>query len=263
LATEKVEAPSQDESQSIIDDICHAIKKRMEKVITEKSARNRAKFWSGAHQQSRKGLTLDTIFSNLLTGKQQLPARPRDFRLNLSEEERTIDYGELSDVLAGLVRLYILDAQRDKLPMTRGRPNSAFSPERRGRFSYYDFSILKKQINNIIKEPSIVGLIDDRLLRDDILYRFVKYSIASAFHQAKENEHAFLNKFRPYGLKRQQLDLNREIGGEFVPFKEMSQDKLNELAAGYAIKGINELKNSNIPLVYEIVILLQIIDPVL
>lgn len=232
----------------------------MEKFITEKSPKSRARSWSKPHRQSQKSLTMDTIFNNVITGKQQLPARPRDFRSNLAEEERKIDYGELSDALARFVRLFIMDRHIDKLPMSRGRPNESFSPEHRGRYSYYEFSDLKMQINKILMQPSTMKLIDDSLLKDNILYRFLKYSICSAFYQAKENEQAFLNSFRPYGLKRQQLELNAEKGWMLVHFKTMSIDKLEQLATGYAINALERLKISKIPLVYEIIVILQLLD---
>jgi hypothetical protein len=258
LSTAKHEAWNAEENQTI-DDVYDALKKGMEKFITEKSPKSRAQTWSKPHRQSQKSLALDTVFNNLVTGTQQLPARPRDFRLNLAEEEINIDYGELSDELAKLVRLYIMDRHTDKIPMHRGRPNHSFSPERRGRFSYYEFSELKMQINNLLREPSTMKAIDDRLLRDNILYRFLKYSISCAFYQAKDNEQALLNSFRPYGLKRQQLELNAKKGWSLVVFNEMSEEHLNQLATAYAINALQRLKISKIPLVYEIVVILQAI----
>lgn len=223
-----------DETDSIIDDIAFALKKRMEKFITEKSARSRAKSWSKPHKQSHKSLAFDTIFNNLLVGQQQLPARPRDFRLNMAEQESKIDYGELSDELARLVRLYILGRHEDKLPRPRGRPNSELSSETRGRLSYYEPSSLKKQISNALSEPSTVRHLNERLIKDKILYRFVKYSIASAFYQARENEDAFLNSFRPYGLRLEQLEMNSEKGWKLAEFNKMSDERLESLAGAYS-----------------------------
>jgi hypothetical protein len=141
--------------------------------------------------------------------------------------------------------------------MTRGRPKRTLSPESRGRDSYYDFSDLKRLIQAALKELPTTKLIDDRLLSDQKLYRFLKYSFSSAFYQAKEDEEAFLNSFRPYGLSEQQLELNKKSMGPWILFKDMTKEKLENLAGAYAKKAIEELKRNNIPIIYEVAILLD------
>ena len=87
-----------EDKEWVVDEICYVIQKRIEKIITEKSAKNRAKSWSKPNSQSKTKLTFDSILYNVMTGKQQLPARPRDIRLNLPEPEKSIEGPELSDV---------------------------------------------------------------------------------------------------------------------------------------------------------------------
>ena len=72
----------------------------MERIITTKSPKNRARDWRRPHEQSKTGITRSTVLFNILTNTQKLPARPRDFRINLAEEEKSIGDSELSDILA-------------------------------------------------------------------------------------------------------------------------------------------------------------------
>lgn len=259
LNTKIENTKDKDDNDAIIDFISHAVEKMMEKIITEKSPRNRGRSWCRPHNQSQKRLTFDSIFVNLLVGRQEVPARPRHIRLNLAEKERTIGSGELSDVLAKLVALYILDGHWDDFPLPRGRPKRKLSPESRGRDSYYDFSDLKKLVQAVLKELPTTKLLDDRLLSDQKLYRFLKYSFSSAFYQAKEDEEAFLNSFRPYGLSEQQLELNKKNMGPWILFKDLSKEKLENLAGAYAKKAIEHLKKNDLPIIYEIAIILDMI----
>jgi len=242
--------------ESMAETICYAVNKMIEKIVTEKSARSRGRAWCRLHNQSQKRLTFDTIVYNLITGKQYLPARPRDFRVNLSEEERMIQSGELSDVLSKLVAFFIIDNHRSNFPFRRGRPNDELRSERRGRNSFYTHSDLTKEIHAVLKDPSNLKFIDDGIDAKK-MHGFLKYSIASVFYQAKEDEQAFLNSLKPYGLKVQQLELNAEKEGPWILIKEISDSKLLELADAYAKKEMEHLLESDIPLIYEIAIILQ------
>ena len=79
---------SDEEKALLVQGIIDNALKLMERIITDKSAKNRAISWSKPHKQSRTAITSDTILFNFFANVQQLPARPRDFRLNLSENER-------------------------------------------------------------------------------------------------------------------------------------------------------------------------------
>jgi hypothetical protein len=245
----------------VINEICFAIEKRIEKIITEKSARNRAKSWSKTYPQSKKRLTIDAILFNIMTGKQQLPARPRDIRLNLPEEEKGIKGPELSDALSRLVKLNIMDGQRLNLPLGRGRPKRQLSEEKRGRLSFYEFSSLKKSISDVIQDPSLLASINEKLIRSGKIFSFLKYSFECAFNQAQKNEKEFLNTFRPYGVLEQQLEMNKQKEGSWIRFKDMSPEKLKQLAGAYAKRTQEEgCKKNNIPIVYEIISMCNILS---
>jgi hypothetical protein len=239
----------------LIVDICDAIEKRTEKIIGQKSPRSRAKSWSNKYSQSRSRLTFDSLIFNLMTGKQQLPARPRDLRLNLQAEEKGIKSPELSDAISRLVRLGIVEGNRVKLPLPRGRPTRVLSEESRGRYSYYRFSDIKNLVDAILNDPISLKRINDKLIQGGKLYNYLKYAFETAFNQAKQNEEAFLNTFRPYAIRYQQLELNRKSEGAWIKFRDMPRAKLKQLAGLYAEKIIKDSKKNNIPLIYEIFII--------
>ena len=137
--------------------------------------------------------------------------------------------------------------------MPRGRPKRQLSEEKRGRLSYYEFSNLKKSISEIIQDPMLLASIDEKLMQSGKLHAFLKYSFEAAFYQAKENEKGFRNTFRPFGVSEEQLEMNKKKEGNRIRFRDMSQEKLRQLADAYARKTLEEnRKKNNIPMVYEI-----------
>lgn len=190
---------TEEERDTVTHSVIDSAFKMMERIITEKSAKNRAKSWSKEYKQSRATITSDTVLFNILTDVQRLPARRRDFRLNLSEEEKKIGGPELSDVLASMVRKYLLEPKRSKFPFPRGRPSSYIDldEERRGRLSYYEESRVKNILDEVVKDPDHVRRIDNEILGSTIFYRFLRYSFEAAFYQMKEDKEGFLNSFKP------------------------------------------------------------------
>ena len=235
-----------------IKGITETLLKMMEKITTEKSAKNRAKNWSRAHSQSKKTRIYNTILFNLLNGKQNVPARPRDFRLNLAPEDEAIDGGDLSDILRRLVDQYMLDPKRENFPFPRGWPKSYLSKERRGSFSYYDQSKEMECIDIVLKDPDAIRTISNVLSETNILFGFLKYSFAVAFYQMKENKgQAFLNSFRDVGITIKQLELNNKKPGPWIPVNRLSNERLEKLAGQYARTTLQFWKGEDI-LIYTI-----------
>ena len=195
-----------------------------------------------------------------MTGKQQLPARPRDIRLNLPKEEKSIKGPELSDALSELVKFNILDGHRVNLPLGRGRPKRQLSEENRGRLSFYEFSNLQKSISEIIQDPVLLTSIDEKLIQSGKLYALLKYSLEAAFYQAKENEKEFRNTFRPYGVSDKQLEINEKKDGNWIRFRDMSPEKLRQLASAYSRNTLEKYRNkNNIPIIYRIMSICDIL----
>ena len=81
------------------------------------------------------------------TKKQLLPARPRDFRLKLANEEKNIGMSEMTDIISSSPFLgNLLNKQNAKYPFKRGRPTSNLAEERRGKPTYRTNQIYKKYL---------------------------------------------------------------------------------------------------------------------
>lgn len=226
--------------------------KMMENILTQKSSKNRAKTWCRKHNQSKNARTYNTLLFNLLSEEQRLPARPRDFRLKLSDNERNIGRAELSDQLAKLVIIYLLERNEKAFPFSRGRPKfeSHLSDERRGRRSYYKLSKIKEIIDKVLKDSKLVKSIDSGLITNDILYKFLKYSFETAFYQIQESEDAFFNSYKPaikkYGIQKSNKD------DSWILIKDLSEDKLKRLAGIYARNTIQNFKKDEKSIIYTI-----------
>jgi len=185
----------------------------MERIITRQSPRKRALSLCKPHKQSKTAIARDTILFNNLTKTQRLPARPRDFRISLAEEQKDILDSELSEILSSLVHKCLLEPKRDKFHFTRGRPKSeemsGIAKERRGALSYYTYAQIGKLIDEILSDSSSRELIDKAILNSELFHRFLKYSFQVHFYQMKEDEHSFRNTMSPairkYGLHDKSL----------------------------------------------------------
>jgi hypothetical protein len=226
--------------------------KMMERIITQKSSKNRAKSWSGKHNQSKNARTYNTLLFNLLNKDQRLPARPRDFRLKLSDNERNIGRAELSDKLAKFVIIHLLKRNEKAFQFPRGRPKpeSSLSEERRGRRSNYKRSTIREIIDEVLKDSKVVKLIDDALVTSNILYKFLKYSFETAFYQIKENPNAFVSSYNPaikkYGIQESNND------DSWILIKDLPEDKLKRLAGSHARNTIQNFNKEEKSILYTI-----------
>jgi hypothetical protein len=234
-------AINEEERDFLVKGIIDSAFKMMERIVSAKNPKNCARDICRSHKQSKTEITRNTIFFNILTGVQRLPARPRDFRINLASEEKHIQESELSDILFSLVQRNFLDPKRDAFPFPRGRPKSdsqisGLAKERRGAFSYYTQSEAKRKIDEILGDPKCIELIDNTIVTSDIFNRFLRYSFEVYLCQMKENEHAFLNTLKPaiskYGLGHKNLD---ELDSSYIFAKDLTPDKIKRFATGYAI----------------------------
>ena len=108
----------------LVQNIIDTIRILMDRIISTKSPRSRARDYSKPHKQSKSGITRSTILFNTLTNTQRLPAHPRDFRINLAEEEKNIGDSELSGILTCMVRQGFLENKRGNFPYPNGKPLS-------------------------------------------------------------------------------------------------------------------------------------------
>ena len=125
---------SDKEKELIVQGLIEYTIKFMVDCVNRETSKKRAKGFTKPHNQSKTAIAQDTIQYNVLTKKQELPARPRDFRLKLANEEKNIGMAEMTDILSSSPFLgNLLERHNEKYPFRRGRPNSNLAEERRGK----------------------------------------------------------------------------------------------------------------------------------
>src|ERR671911_176923 len=173
---------SDKEKELIVKEITEYTIKFMADCIDRETSKKRAKRFTRPHHQSKTEISKDTIQYNILTKKQELPARPRDFRLKLANEEKNIGMAEMTDILSSSPFLgNLLERHNEKYPFKRGRPNSNLAKERRGKPVYYADSDIQKIFDSIITDSKIIEQIDDIITNQEIFPKFLKYSFEVYF----------------------------------------------------------------------------------
>jgi hypothetical protein len=225
-------------AQGIIE---HAIRFMIDCVNRETSTKRANKFNKPNHQ-SKTAIAQDTIEYNILTKKQELPARPRDFRLKLDKKEKQIGMSEMTDILSSSPFLgNLLEGHDEKYPFRRGRPNSNLAKERRGKPKYYTESERQKIFDSIIKDTKIVKQIDDLVTNHEIFPKFIKYSLETMFKEIKKDEKAFRNSYKPiitnkplHLLDKSEI-VNNPINHWIFP-ENLDKKKIKKLSKYYGLK---------------------------
>lgn len=257
---------SEEEKAILVQGIVDSALILMQRIISRKSPKNCARDSSKPHKQSKTNITRDTIFFNILTNNQRLPARPRDFRINLAEEEKDLADWELSDILSSKVRQHFLERKREKLSFPKGRPvsdikKSGIARGRRGAESYYTSSQIKQVVDEILKDSKSRESIDNAILKSEIFYRFLKYSFEVSLYQMKENEQAFLNTMKApisqYGLPYKKLE---ELDRSDIFVKDLTPDEIKRQAKGLAIVTVREFQEDGKNILYVVSGLFSLLD---
>lgn len=253
MGAEHTTSITHEEKEILIQGFIESINEFMDRIIKAESPRKRAQSWSKPHKQSKTAITSDTILFDNLTNSQHLPARPRDFRLNLAEEEKDIGAAELSGILASMVNKYLLQNKRSGFPFTRGRPTNDLAEERKGRPSYYELPEIRKIIDEIIKDPKAIKQINSAILGKDLLYRFLKYCFETRFYQLKENPSAFINSMRP-AIRKDDIQNKKkgELDNSCIYPKDLTDDKIKKLAENRAIDKMYKLKSGDLNILYTV-----------
>lgn len=244
---------TEEEKAILIQGIINSTLKMMEKIITSKSPKKCARDSAKPYQQSKTAITKSTIFFNTLTNNQKLPARPRDFRTSLADEEKGIGMSELSDILSIMARQYLLEPKRSNLLFPRGRPKSdtGIADERRGRLSYYEQSRVKVTIDEVLQDVESVNKIDDAILNSEMFFRFLKYSFETYLYQMKENDNAFLNSMRA-PIKKYGLKDKKELDSLDILARDLTPETIKRLSKGYAINTMKKFQQDGKNILYTI-----------
>ena len=229
--------------------------KFMADCVDRETSTKRANGFTKPHNQSKIAIAKDTIQYNILIKKQVLPARPRDFRLKLANEEKNIGMAEMTDILSSTPFLgNILEKQNGKFPFSRGRPNSNsnLAKERRGKPTYGTESDIQKIFDSIIKDSKILGQIDDIVTNHEIFPKFLNYSFQVYFKEMKEDETAFRNSYKAIIMnhKLQHLEKNKTPNNQWILAKDMNKNKIKELSQKYARKYKNKLGRQQLNAIY-------------
>ena len=182
----------------------------MKSTVTSETLQKRSKRFTKPYFQSKNAITKDTIQYNILSEIQILPARPRDFRKKLEEEERNIDKHELSDIFSTPILKNLITRKKEKYPFKRGRPNSDLAEERRGAFSYFEKTELLQIIEIILRDSERLKKIDDNVTHDKVYQEFVTYAYGVKKEVKQRNEIAFRNSYKPIKHKEESNNSKKE-----------------------------------------------------
>ena len=221
------------QKSAIADGIIWGTLTVIKRTIERKSPKQRAVYDSKPFRQSKTAVTDNTISINVLTNDQELPARPRDFRSVLADEEKNIGGSELSDVLRSLCRRLLVEHSKKSFSNPRGRPISSSDPsnETRGRKSYYEIARVKQIIAQVLNDHEYFKKIDNAITSSDIYFKHRKYSIETALHQMKKDEKKFLKTYKPV-LKN---NLNKtEPSNTYISTKDVTDDWIEKNATALA-----------------------------
>jgi hypothetical protein len=244
---------SDKEKELIVQGLIKHTIKFMTDCISREVSKRRAKSFTKPYNQSQTAIAKDTIQYNILIKKQELPARPRDFRLKLANEEKNIGMAEMTDILSSTPFLgNLLEGHNEKYPFGRGRPNSNLAKERRGKPRYYTESDIQKIFDSIIKDSKIVKQIDDIITNHEIFPKFLNYSFGVYFKEMKENETAFRNSYKAMIMnhKLQHLEKNKLPNNQWILAKDLNKNKIKELSRKYTYVYKDNLNRQLLNIIY-------------
>lgn len=186
----------------------------MKRVLSRKMRKSRAQTWQKEHSQSHMSRLTNVVFSNIITGKQNFPARKRDFNLNLPYEYRStngVDDVQLSRALSKAVRMRVLkDGTEKQFPFSVGRPKQYLANERRGRSdSYYEENIVKDMLDEVLCDELAVKSITDNLLSNKLFHKYLTNILTNEFYKLKEHKERFLTRYGPFGLREGQPNIEK------------------------------------------------------
>jgi hypothetical protein len=188
------------QKSAIADGIIWGTLTLMNSAISRESPDECAAYDSKRFKKSKTAIAENTISINILTNEQKLPARPRDFREILADEEKNIGNPELSDALSSICRRLGLERSEHKPSYPRGRPSSGSNPydEKRRRSFYYGESQMMQVIDEVLSDEAFFKKIDNAITSSEIFSKYRPFSIEAGLNQLKKQQQAFHNTYRPF-----------------------------------------------------------------
>jgi hypothetical protein len=216
------------------------------RIICIRTAEDRAKSYTGKHKQSKKSIARSSaIYSLTLDKNITEPSQPLDIIERLPEDIRNINKSDLRDVLEPFCRMYIIKNTREKivLPSHRPRCTDYNDDDPGGRPSYYERSPLLELALRTLEKQHVRQFINQSLIKDGILFQFLKYIRIQLFHQIRNAKETLLwNVVKPFPFiddsirerPASQVFLNR--------IRRLSKNDLEREAEILAEKSLNEHK---------------------
>ena len=205
--------------------------------MDRKTRKSRAKSWHTEHSQSQMSKCTSKVFSNIITGDQHLPARRRDFKVNLPfgyQHRRGSDV-QLSHALSRMVKFRLLKHETENLfPFSVGRNKLYLASERRGRRdSYYLKDRVKDIIEEVLNDESALRSITNSLISNELFHDFLNYIFIKQLHLLKNQPDEFFSRYSPYGLDKNNFKI--------LPPDEEIEKEAKRLASNY----VEKLRNDN------------------
>jgi hypothetical protein len=224
--------------------------------VNRETSTKRANRFTKSHHQSKTAIAQDTIQYNILTKKQEIPARPRDFRLKLANEEKKIGMSEMTDILSSSPFIgNLLERHDGKYPLSRGRPKSNLAGERRGRPNYYTESERQKIFDCIMKDSKIEKQIDDIVTNHEIFPQFINYYLEIMFKEIKKDEKAFRNSYKPIIINKplqylEKNELDNTSNNQWIFPANLNKNKIKELSKQHTVKYKNTVDIQLLDILY-------------
>jgi hypothetical protein len=256
--------PVEDDGDKIVSAIVDAAAKLIERKTTEKSPKQFAKLQAGSHAQSTTSRVYDSVLHNTLSDRQQFPARPREFRRQLQDPLQKIGSPELSDVLASLASTGLLIHKCERFPIPRGAQgkNSYLAEETRGvRSSYYEPSAVKKMVDRVLADETMLNKLTGRLIQSDLLYKLIRYANCVLLHQARLRKQSVFNTYATAGLSEARTRLNAEgvSQSRLILVRDLTDQKIEALADAYAEQEIQRYETDPHMVLYRLVAILTVL----
>lgn len=230
--------------------------KFMINCVNRETSTKHANRFTKSHHQSKTAIAQNTIQYNILTKKQEIPARPRDFRLKLANEEKQIGMAEMTNILSSSPFIgNLLEGHDGKYPFSRGRPKSNLAKERRGKPRYYDESDIQKIFDCIVKESKIVKQIDDIVTNHEIFPKFINYSLEIMFKEVKKDEKAFRNSYKPMIINKplqylEKNELYNTSNNQWIFPANLDKNKIKELSKQHTLRYMNNVNRQKLDFIY-------------
>lgn len=127
------------------------------------------------------------------------------------------------------------------------------------RSSYYEPSEVKKIVDRVLADETLVRRLTDRLIQSGVLHKLIKYENSVLLHQAKMQEQSIFNTYRAAGLSEARTKLNSQSmkGSRQIFVRDLTDEMIEALADAYARAEITRYETDPNMVLYRLVAILM------